>query len=143
MIFLDSNVVIDVARGHEVVRDAYFRTQDAQIGFAVSVLVLEELMVGVHRGAPGRQRERVHRLIAESTIVPFERPDALLAARTRAELGRAGQKPSYADLLIGAHALSRGCPLVTANTRHFQHIPGLQLLDWTQPPSPEQDLPHA
>ena len=143
MIFLDSNVLIDVARGREVVRDAYFSAQGVGADFAISVLVLEELMVGFHRGAPGRQRERIHRLVSEATVIPFEPPDSLLAAKTRAELWSAGLKPSYADLLIGAHALSRGCPLVTANTKHFQNIPGLQLLDWTQPPGPEQDSPHV
>lgn len=34
------------------------------------------------------------------------------------------------DLLIGAHALSAGCVLVTNNTREFERIPELKTEDW-------------
>jgi tRNA(fMet)-specific endonuclease VapC len=34
------------------------------------------------------------------------------------------------DLLIGATALSHGYTIVTANIRHFQRIPNLQVENW-------------
>ncbi len=139
MIFLDSNVLIDFVRGRRTVREGYHHAEQQGLTLLLSVIVLEELELGVHRAAsPDKERALLAPLLRDTAVIPFEQPDALLAARLQAQLWRAGVKPSYADLLIGAHALSRGCPLVTANTRHFQNIPGLKLLDWTQPP-PEQD----
>ena len=138
--FLDSNVLIDVQRGRPRVREAYYRAQAQAETFAISVIVLEELRLGVHRSAsPAMVEALLTPFLAEALVVPFEEGDARVAARTRAELWQAGLKPSYADLLIGAHALARGGVLVTANTRDFENIPGLQLLDWTQPPADEED----
>ena len=37
------------------------------------------------------------------------------------------------DLLIGATALVYDLTVVTHNTAHFQHIPGLRLEDWLTP----------
>jgi predicted nucleic acid-binding protein len=37
------------------------------------------------------------------------------------------------DLLLAATALVRGMIVVTHNTQHFTHIPGLQLADWLVP----------
>jgi len=36
------------------------------------------------------------------------------------------------DLLIGASALHYWIALVTNNTKHFQHIQGIKLEDWTK-----------
>jgi predicted nucleic acid-binding protein len=37
---------------------------------------------------------------------------------------------SDADLLIAAFCLESNCTLVTNNTRHFEHIDGLKLVNW-------------
>jgi predicted nucleic acid-binding protein len=34
------------------------------------------------------------------------------------------------DLIIAATAILKDLPLVTSNTRHFDWIAGLQLIDW-------------
>jgi tRNA(fMet)-specific endonuclease VapC len=34
------------------------------------------------------------------------------------------------DLLIAAHAVSLGVPLVTHNRREFARVPGLETQDW-------------
>jgi predicted nucleic acid-binding protein len=37
------------------------------------------------------------------------------------------------DLIIAATVLARQAGLVTANVREFRRVPGLQVVDWTQP----------
>ena len=34
------------------------------------------------------------------------------------------------DPFIAASALLLGCPVVTHNTRHFEAVDGLQVIDW-------------
>ena len=100
-------------------------------------------MVGIHRKPDVRMAEGALRtLLAGIEIVPFEEADASLASSMRARMEASGVKAPRIDFLIGAHALARGHMLVTANTRDFQSIPGLQLVDWTKPPH-IQDPPHA
>jgi len=36
------------------------------------------------------------------------------------------------DMLIAAHAISLGIPLVTNNTREFARISDLTIIDWTK-----------
>lgn len=36
------------------------------------------------------------------------------------------------DCRIAAIAIAHGCIVVTANTRHFEKIPGLTIEDWTR-----------
>ncbi len=100
-------------------------------------------MVGINRKPDVRKAEGALRsLLAGIDIVPFEEADASLASSVRARMEAFGVKAPRIDFLIGAHALARGHTLVTANTKDFVNIPGLQLLDWTRP-SQNQDAPHV
>jgi tRNA(fMet)-specific endonuclease VapC len=36
------------------------------------------------------------------------------------------------DMLIAAHAASRGLVLLTRNLKEFKHVPGLKSEDWTK-----------
>jgi len=57
--------------------------------------------------------------------------DAQHAADIRAHLKRLGTPIGPYDVLIAAGARSAGDPLVTANGREFERVPGLTVLDWT------------
>ncbi len=140
---LDANVVIDLMRGDEVVRLSYFDARQSQAEMSVSVMVLQELRFGSALSArPAVQAALIDRWLGSTAIVPYEAPDALTAAALQAEMQRAGQTAPIGDFFIGAHAVARGCALVTADTRHFQNIPGLELLNWRLPPG-EQEPPHG
>ena len=45
-------------------------------------------------------------------------------------LDRKGRPIGALDPFIAATALVLGCPVVTHNTRHFETIDGLQVIDW-------------
>lgn len=47
-----------------------------------------------------------------------------------AALDRAGRPIGAFDPFIAASALLLGCPVVTRNTRHFQAVDGLEVIDW-------------
>ena len=64
-------------------------------------------------------------------LLPFEAEDAVEAADIRAHLKRPGLPIRPYDVLIAAQARSRGATLVTANTREFDCVPGLIVVDWT------------
>ena len=45
---------------------------------------------------------------------------------------KAGTTIDDADLIIAAYCLIRGYTLVTDNTRHFEQIRGLQIVNWIE-----------
>jgi tRNA(fMet)-specific endonuclease VapC len=47
-------------------------------------------------------------------------------------LERKGERIEDFDAAVAAHALAKGCVLVTANLKHMTRVPGLQVEDWSQ-----------
>lgn len=62
----------------------------------------------------------------ELPILPYTQTTADWAARLGAQAALAGEP--YADLLIGATAMSVRYSVLTANLRHFRLIPGLEVV---------------
>lgn len=141
LIALDSNVLIDLLRQQPIVRSRFDQARGTETALFTSVICLEEVLFGIARarGEGRRERATLAALLTTLEVLPFETADAETAARARAQMVMSGKPPPQIDLLIGAHALSRGLSLVTANTRDFANIPGLALLDWTRPPDDPQD----
>jgi tRNA(fMet)-specific endonuclease VapC len=59
-----------------------------------------------------------------------EEDEAYLAGDILAQLQKTGQKIGLEDILISATALTHGCVLVTANTRHYSRINNLKIENW-------------
>ena len=60
-------------------------------------------------------------------ILPYTQADKDLYQSWSAAVKRVGTR----DCRIAASAISRGFTVVTANSRHFQQIPGVQTVDWS------------
>ena len=101
-----------------------------EIGFPA--IALFELRYGHARS---RRRAESDRLLAEFlapgiAILPFEDEDAAHAGDIRAYLERKGTPIGHYDYLIAAQARRRGAALVTLNSREFERVPGLLVVNW-------------
>lgn len=133
-IHLDTNIAIALLYGrpHQV-RAHFDAARDAGVSIGLSSIVFQELMHGA--AASGRQRdneEKIAVFIASGRIalIDFNKADATEAADIRAYLKRQGAPIGPYDVLIAAQARRAATALVTANTREFSRVPGLQVLDW-------------
>ena len=100
-----------------------------------SSITYGELIYGAQRlgAAGGALMQRLESsLLANLPVLLFDLAAARRYGQARAELERAGTPIGDADLRIGAIALARGLTVVTANTRHFQRIPGLYVENWLE-----------
>ena len=101
-------------------------------GIALSVLTVLELAHGVTRADTTERRERRQRFLDELLtgipIQPVTAQIALRAGRIDGESQARGVRIPLSDLLIGASALELGYRVGTANMRHFQLIPGLDIV---------------
>jgi tRNA(fMet)-specific endonuclease VapC len=99
---------------------------------ALSSVGLTELVHGAYRSITPSVRLRheqfINDLLAAVDVVPYTRTTALLAGRIDGEQRALGVTIPSMDLLIGATALEIGYSLVTVNLRHFQLIPGLNVI---------------
>ena len=136
MICLDTNAVIDVLNNaSSLVRLRIHRTIGMDRPIAISSIVLFELRYGAMKSArPERNVRRIADfLVGPIAVLPFEPGDAEEAGDIRAAVECAGTSIGPYDLLIAAQARRRGALLVTANTREFARVPGLDIEDWAKP----------
>jgi len=130
---LDSSVAIAAERRGETVQvflHGVIETASDQKA-ALSAVGVVELIHGIHRADTPERRARreafVEELFATVAIYPLTTDIAKLAGNPDTEQQRGVVIP-FADLLIGATALSFGYSLLTVNPRHFERVPGLSVI---------------
>lgn len=99
----------------------------------MSVIVFHELMYGAANSKrPIHNEEKVALFISSGdiNILPFDTKNAAIAGSIRAKLRQAGALIGPYDLQIAAQTIKAGATLITANTREFNRIPGLTVVDW-------------
>lgn len=95
----------------------------------ISTVVMFELYYGAYRS----ERMQRNLELLENTLLPkleFDAGDASASGQIRAILADAGTPIGPYDVMIAGQAYSRGICLVTRNTKEFQRVEGLQLIDW-------------
>jgi predicted nucleic acid-binding protein len=133
-LILDSSVLIAAERQGLNARQMLSAISGAagDIDIAISVVTLIELAHGAARAdTPERQAKRnqfIQELLSALPVHPITVPVALRAGQIDGENTARGIRLPLSDMLIGVTALELGYGLATANLRHFQMIPGLNVL---------------
>lgn len=134
MICLDTNVVIAAINGRiPSLRHRLGEQLRRRAPLALPVVALFELRYGYAKSEHRRQAEALLAVFLGQgiEILAFGEDDAAHAGDIRAELERIGKPIGAYDVLIAAQVRSRKAMLVTANTREFDRVPGLDVVDWT------------
>lgn len=128
---LDTDSASHLIRSAAPALDRRIRAEKSR-SLCISCVTRGELLRGV---ALQPDSPRLAQLVDEFLSAISSRPwDDAAAAKygpTAANLQRLGRPVGTMDALIAAHALALDAVLVTHNLRHFGHIPGLRVEDWT------------
>lgn len=124
MILLDTSAAILLLRGATPPAPII----DERAG--ISSVVEMELWIGVYHGGGRKERLRVESFLNNTQIFDFDRQAALQSAKIIAELWKIGKPIGDFDSQIAGHALHLKIPLVSDNIRHFERVPGLELIPW-------------
>jgi len=108
---------------------------EAQLGASeevgIAAITASELLHGVHRATEEHRGPReafVESILAAFPVIAFDLLVARVHARLWAGLAASGGEVGAHDRLVAATALSAGWRVATANVRHFNRIPGLQVM---------------
>jgi tRNA(fMet)-specific endonuclease VapC len=130
---LDTNLCIRVLRDRPAGLRQRFNAEAASL--CISTVTLAELLYGAEKsGRPVERRREVEGFAARLDILPFDAEAAGHYAEIRADLERRGQVIGAYDMMIAAHARSRGLIVVTGNLDEFARIAALRTEDWLAPP---------
>lgn len=130
---LDTDTLSLHLRNHpQVTRQVQAYVQEHGI-VQFSLITHYEILNGLfYKGAHG-QFGRYQTMLQSSRLLPLTPESVRISARISADLRAVGQPIGHTDVLIAGVAIAHGLQLATNNTRHFERIEGLELINWTQP----------
>lgn len=130
---LDSNVCIACLRRKPWALKALASV--SQTSVAVSPLTVGELVIGAHLSEDSnRELSKVEQFLRPIQVLPFGREEAYQWATLDAQLRRLGNRIETEDAMIAATALAHEMILITGNTKHFNRVKGLKVVDWEHHP---------
>jgi len=129
---LDTNACVDYLTGRYPKLVARIQSSSPD-GLCLSSVVVAELRYGADHSARRRTNHgRIDALLDEIECLDFDLQAAASYGRVRAQLEAAGTPIGPNDMLIAAHALSRGLSVVTDNVAEFKRVKGLKVDNWRQ-----------
>ena len=129
---LDTNACVDYLAGRYPKVVARIQGSSPE-DLCLSSVVAAELRYGADRSARRRTNHaRIDALLDEIECLDFDLRAAATYGRVRAQLEMAGTPIGPNDMLIAAHALSRGLSVVTDNVAEFARVKGLKVENWRQ-----------
>lgn len=131
-LMLDTNICIYIIKQQPVaVLKRFLEYQIGDIG--ISSITLSELRYGVAKSTHQEKNAKaLDEFITPLEVVSFDEKAAYAYGEIRATLEKAGTPIGAMDMLIAAHAVSLGIPLVTNNTREFVRITSINVIDWIE-----------
>jgi tRNA(fMet)-specific endonuclease VapC len=129
---LDTNACVDYLTGRYP--KLVFRIQNsAPDDLCLSSVVVAELRYGAEHSARRRTNHgRIDALLDEIECLDFDLRAAATYGRVRQQLDAAGTPIGPNDMLIAAHALSRGLSVVTDKIAEFKRVKRLKVDNWRQ-----------
>ena len=125
---LDTNVVIDILRDNkDVVRHYQIETLKRN-EIVICPIVYYEIVRGFKIGGATKKFEAFLQLYRNWSMLLFDEDVAEKAVDIYEQTHK--QVIEDNDIYIAAIAIVNGCTLVTANTRHFGRVEGLDFVNW-------------
>jgi tRNA(fMet)-specific endonuclease VapC len=128
-LMLDADVVIANERGVFDL-ETWLSTQTQEPVFLAAITVAE-LLHGLERARASHRARReayLTQIMGACEVLDYGAPTVAVHARIWAELESAGQIAGAHDLIVAATALEHDHVVATFNTRHFQNVKGLRLI---------------
>ena len=126
---LDSNVVSDILRGEPSVMRHFKAAEENNDRLFIPSIVYYEIVRGLKAAGKTQKLLAFHFLYRDSEHLSLDMDAIDKAVDIYIQL-RKGQNIEDNDIYIAAISMVNGCTLVTANTRHFGRVEGLDFVNW-------------
>ena len=126
---LDTNILSDLVRQPQ----GTVARRIAEAGeetICTSIIVAAELRFGAEKSGSNKLGDQVDLILSAIEILPLESPADREYGKLRHYLVRKEMLIGPNDMLIAAQALGGGLTVVTAYTREFTRVPGLNVENW-------------
>ena len=130
MVCLDTSFIVDLLRGNKEARALLVQVRSQPDTPTIAAPTVMELMSSAKRDLGGAEQVRVDEFLAGIEVLSLDAASARLAGEVEAKLILAGETVPAVDVMIGAIARHHNEALITRNTKHFNRVPGLEVLGY-------------
>jgi len=125
-VLLDTDIFSEVLKGHDknVAEKARSYFSEHRM-YTISAVTIMEVVKGMHKKRQAKKLAELMVSLDRLEILFLDEVAAIHAGRIYADLESTGLPIGRADPMIAGIAISRGLPLITGNTKHFQRIADL------------------
>lgn len=126
---LDTNSCVFLMKNIASVVERYKACKES--GIVISSITAAELYYGVFNSeAPNKNGVNLANFLIGVGVLEFDSAATMEHGRIRSILRKQGKPIGPMDMLIAAHAKSKGLVIVTDNTREFERVDGLKIENW-------------
>ena len=129
---LDSNIISRLLRDDDTVYSRYYEALAQDNHCVIPLITYFEVKRGLEANNAGTKIRSFERLCTVLGVDDLAIEDVDVATDIYAKLKLAGLLIGDSDTLIAATCLAHGYTLVTDNTRHFERVDGLQIVNWVE-----------
>lgn len=127
-VLLDTDVSIELLRHNTHTLDCLAECED---DIFVSTITAAELYFGAYHSQRVEKNVRaVDEFLKQFPRLTLSDESSRIFGEQKQLLREKSIQVDALDLLIATLAIANHCSIVTGNTRHFENIDGLQLLNW-------------
>ena len=133
-VVLDATIVITAERRSLPIPALMEAIQNAvgKVEVSLSPITVAELVHGIYRAktpeASERRRKYIQELVDLVPVHDVTLQTAYLVGQIEGQEASKGNVLPFNDLLIAAAAIEQGYAILTENVRHFERVPGLQVM---------------
>jgi tRNA(fMet)-specific endonuclease VapC len=122
---IDTSTIIDHLRKGQKSKTVLYR-MSSTYRLSISTVTVFELYAGA---TDAKKKEDIDNLLTLFDILPLSVEVAKQAAEIYMDLKRRNAMVEMRDIFISATAMYYHLPVVTLNTKHFERIRGIKLID--------------
>jgi predicted nucleic acid-binding protein len=139
MYALDTNIISYILRNDESIKRRWRLEELNGNRCVIPLITYYEVLRGLKANNSFVKMRLFEKYCGFFIIEDITVSDMKTAANIYADLKRSGTMVDDADLLIAAQCIANGYVLVTHNTRHFNRIKGIKIIDWVEKGKQEDD----
>ena len=130
MIFLDTDIISYYFSGNVKIKEKISELIEKEEKIAITIINVYEILKGL-RYNNNKQLEREFRELLENiNVYSIDEDVILIAADVSSILRKKGKTIGDADILIAAIVMTNNGILVSNNTKHYENISRLNLINW-------------
>jgi tRNA(fMet)-specific endonuclease VapC len=130
MIFLDSDILSYYFSGNIKVRDKITEVLKNKEQIALTVINVYETLKGFRWRNNVKKEKMFNGFLETVPVFTIDDDVILLAADIYADLRKNGKTVGDADILIASIVINNNGKFISNNTKHYEDIKGLNLINW-------------